>query len=51
MSKKHYQQNPGLQKQKSLKRYYENRETILRVTRDKFLNCKLSDNKMDIYLR
>ena len=48
MSKKHYEQNPGLQKQKSLKRYYENRETILRVTRNKFINCKLSDNKMDI---
>ena len=47
MSKKRYQQNPGPQKQKSLNRYYENRDAILRVTKDKFLNFKLSDNEMD----
>ena len=47
MSKKRYQQNPGPHKQKSLNRYYENRDTILRLTKDKFLRFKLSDNEMD----
>uniref|UniRef100_A0A1X7UP35 Uncharacterized protein n=1 Tax=Amphimedon queenslandica TaxID=400682 RepID=A0A1X7UP35_AMPQE len=47
MSKKHYQQNQGPQRQKSLKRYYENKDTILHVTKDKFLRYKFSDNEMD----
>ena len=47
MSKKNYQQNPGPHKQKSLNRYYKNRDTILRLTKDKFLRFKLSDNEMD----
>ena len=47
MSQRHYQQNPGPQKQKSLNRYYENRDAILRATKDKFLRFQLSDNKID----
>uniref|UniRef100_A0A1X7UZP0 Uncharacterized protein n=1 Tax=Amphimedon queenslandica TaxID=400682 RepID=A0A1X7UZP0_AMPQE len=47
MSKKRYQQNPGLQKQNSLKRYYQNRDAILHATKDKFLRYKFSDNVMD----
>uniref|UniRef100_A0A1X7V4U5 Uncharacterized protein n=1 Tax=Amphimedon queenslandica TaxID=400682 RepID=A0A1X7V4U5_AMPQE len=46
-SKERYQRNPGPQKQNSLKRYYENRDAILRVTKDKFLKHKVSDNEMD----
>ena len=47
MSKKHYKLNPGPQKQKSFNRYYENRDAILRATKDKFLRFQLSDNKKD----
>ena len=46
-SKERYQRNPGPQKQKSLNRYYENRDAILRATKDKFLRFQLSDTKMD----
>ena len=46
-SKESYQQNPGPQKQKSLNRYYENRDTILSATKDKFFRFQLCDNKMD----
>ena len=44
---RHHQQNPGPQKQKSLNRYYENRDAILHATKDKFLRFQLSDNKID----
>ena len=46
-SKERYQRNPGPQKQKSLNRYYENRDAILCATKDKFLRFQLSDTKMD----
>ena len=46
-SKERYQRNPGPQKQKSLNRYYDNRDAILRATKDKFLRFQLSDTKMD----
>ena len=47
LTKERYEQNPGPQKQKSLSRYYENRDAILRATKDKFLRYQLSDNKID----
>ena len=47
MSKIGYQKNPGTHKQKSLNRYYENRDAILLATKDKFLKYKLSDQEMD----
>ena len=39
--------NPGPQKQKSLKQHYENRDAILRATKDKFLKYKLSDKELE----
>uniref|UniRef100_A0A1X7U950 Uncharacterized protein n=1 Tax=Amphimedon queenslandica TaxID=400682 RepID=A0A1X7U950_AMPQE len=47
LSKEHYQKNLDPQRQKSLKRYNENRDAILSATKDKFLRYKFSDNKMD----
>ena len=46
LSHKRYQQNPAPQKQKSLNRYYENRDAILRATKDKFLRFQLYDKEM-----
>ena len=47
MSKIGHQKNLSTHKQKSLNWDYENRDAILRATKDKFLKYKLSDQEID----